>query len=188
MAYFPVFLDLRNRKVLVVGGGKVATRKVKNLLPFTQNITIVSPKVTKELKELIDDYGLRWLRRRFRTLDLRNAGLVIVAVDDLKLQRRVFRLCEKRGILCNAVDSPEFCNFIFPSIIKRGDLILALSTSGKVPALSRALRERLEEFIPENVEEILKELESLRSSLPKGEKRQRLLLELARKLLSEEIK
>ncbi|WP_461829960.1 precorrin-2 dehydrogenase/sirohydrochlorin ferrochelatase family protein [Aquifex sp.] len=188
MAYFPVFLDLRNRKVLIVGGGKVATRKVKNLLPFTKDITVLSPKVTKELKELIDKYDLRWLRRRFRASDLRGVHLVIVAVDDIKLQKRIFRLCEKRGILCNAVDSPEFCNFIFPSIIKRGDLILALSTSGKVPALSRALREKLEECIPENIEEILKELERLRSSLPKGKERQRLLLELARKLLSEEIK
>ena len=188
MAYFPVFLDLTNRKVLIVGGGKVATRKVKNLLPFTKDITIVSPKVTKELKELIDKYDLRWQKRRFRAPDLRGIHLVIVAVDDLKLQKRIFRLCEKRGILCNAVDSPEFCNFIFPSIIKRGELILALSTSGKVPALSRALREKLEKCIPENIEEILKELETIRKSLPKGERRQKLLLELARKLLSEEIK
>ncbi len=188
MAYFPVFLDLRNKKVLIVGGGNVATRKVKNLLPFTKDITIVSPKVTKELKELINKNYLRWLRRKFRTSDLKGANLVIVAVDDLKLQKRIFKLCEKRKILCNAVDSPEFCNFIFPSIIKRGDLVLALSTSGKVPALARALREKLEDCIPENVEEILKELEALRRSLPKGERRQKLLLELARKLISEEIK
>ncbi|AAC07241.1 precorrin-2 dehydrogenase/sirohydrochlorin ferrochelatase family protein [Aquifex aeolicus] len=182
-SYFPVYLDLKDKEVLVIGGGRVATRKVKTLLEFTKNITIVSPKVTEELKNLIKEKKIKWIDRKFKPSDLKDKFLVVVAVDDIKLQKRVFNLCEKRGILCNSVDSPKYCNFIFPSIIKRGDLVISISTSGKVPALSRALREKIEECLPENIEEIMKELEIIRKSEEKGEERQKKLLRLARELL-----
>jgi len=184
-SYFPAYVNLEGKKVLVVGGGKVATRKVKNLLKFTKNITIVSPKATKELETLIKKEKLKWLRRRFKPRDLKEKFLVIVAVDNVKLQKRIYELCERKGILCNSVDSPDYCNFIFPSIIKRGDMVISISTSGKVPALSRALREKLEGCIPENVEEILKELEKIRKSEEKGKERQKKLLKLARKFLKD---
>ena len=183
MAYFPLFVDISKKNVLVVGGGNVGTRKVKNLLSFTKNITIVSPRITKELEELVRENNLKWVKRRFRPIDLKEKDIVIVAVNDLKLQKRIYGLCKKKRILCNAVDSPDYCNFIFPSLIKRGNLVIGISTSGKVPALSRALREKLEECIPENIEEIMKKLEEIRSSEKKGTERQKKLLYLARKFL-----
>jgi len=183
--YFPAYVDLKGKDILVIGGGRVATRKVKKLLEFTENITVVSPEVTKELEKLIRKRKLKWIKRKFKPLDLKGRFLVIVAVDDIRLQKRVFELCEKKRILCNSVDSPKYCNFIFPSIIKKGDLLISISTSGKVPALSRVLREKIEECLPKNVENIMKKLVNVRESEEKGEERQRKLLRLARDLLKD---
>ncbi|GAB6066563.1 bifunctional precorrin-2 dehydrogenase/sirohydrochlorin ferrochelatase [Aquifex pyrophilus] len=183
MAYFPLFVNLKGKKVLVVGGGKVGTRKVKSLLPFGANVKVVSPKFTEELLHLGNMGKVELVKRRFKPSDLKGVDIVIVAVDNIKLQERIYRLCEKRKILCNSVDSPEFCNFIFPSVIKRGNLVIGISTSGKVPALSRALREKLESCIPEDIENILEELSRLRSSMKKGRERQKRLLREARKRL-----
>jgi len=158
MPFFPAFIDLSDKKVLVVGGGKVATRKVKNLLNFTQNITIVAPKISEELQKVAKEKGLKIKRRRFLTSDLKGKDLVIVAVDDVKLQRRIFKFCERRKILCNAVDSPEYCNFIFPSLIVKGELVIGISTSGKVPALSRRIRELIETHLPEDIDRILEDI------------------------------
>ncbi len=184
MPFFPAFIDLKDKKVLIVGGGKVATRKVKSILNFTKNVKIVSPKITAELKSLIENENLKWVKRKFKNTDLKGIDLVIVAVDDLKLQKRIFKICEKKKILCNSVDSIEYCNFIFPSLIIKGDLVIGISTSGKVPALSRALREKIEKCIPENVDKILEELEKIRKSEKKGKERQEKLLKLARELIN----
>ena len=183
MAYFPLFINLEGKKILVVGGGKVGTRKVKSLLPFGCSIKVVSPTFSKELLTLGKTKRIELVRRKFRPSDLKDVDIVIVAVDNLKLQERIYRLCEKRRILCNSVDSLEFCNFIFPSVIRKGDIVIGISTSGKVPALSRALREKLEKCIPKNIEEILEELSKLRSSMKKGKERQKRLLMEARKKL-----
>jgi len=108
---------------------------------------------------------------------------VIVAVDNVKLQERIYRLCERRGILCNSVDSPELCNFIFPSLVVRGELVIGISSSGKVPALSKRIREIIERCLPENIEEVLEELSRERESMKKGEERQRRITELVDRLL-----
>lgn len=183
MPLFPVFVDLSEKNVLVVGGGKVATRKVQNLLVFTKKITVVAPSIRKELRALIKENRLSLRRRKFLASDLKNKDVVIVAVDDLKLQERIFTLCEKRKILCNSVDSPKFCNFIFPSLIVRDELVVGISTGGKAPALSKRIREFIEGCLPENVEAVLKKLAQEREKLPKGEKRQKYISELTEKLL-----
>lgn len=183
MPFFPVFIDLSKKKVLVVGGGRVATRKVKNLLRFTEDITVVAPKVTRELDEIYREGRIRLKRRRFLAQDLKEADVVIVAVDNVKLQERIYRLCERRGILCNSVDSPEFCNFLFPSLVIRGDLVIGISSSGKVPALSRRVREIVERCLPESIEEVLEELSRERRRMEKGEERQRRITKLVDRLL-----
>ncbi len=179
MPMFPIFMDLSSKNVLVVGGGKVATRKVKSLTEFTRNITVVSPKITKELKRLIKEKGLRFKRRKFLRSDLKGKDIVIVAVEDLNLQRDIFNICSKKGILCNTVDTPQYCSFIFPSLIVKGDLVIGISTSGKVPALSRRLREKIEKTLPSDLEETLKTLYEIRSSMEKGIRRRSLLLKLS---------
>jgi len=180
MPYFPLFVDLTDKCILVVGGGKVATHKVKKLLQFGAKITVVAPKVSNELKKLQKERKIKIKRRRFLTGDLKNKDLVVVASDDIKLQKRIYKLCTKKGILCNTVDVPEYCSFIFGSTIVRGDLVVAITTSGKAPALSKQLRKFLERVIPEDIENLLKELHELRKKLPKGTKRQKLLTKLAK--------
>lgn len=183
MPLFPAYIDLSEKEVLVVGGGKVATRKVQNLLKFTRNITVVAPEVTREMKDLVKKHSLRLRRRRFLTGDLKNKDMVIVAVDDLELQKRIFNLCEKRRILCNSVDSPEFCNFIFPSLVVRGEVVIGISTSGQVPALSKRLRELIERALPEDLERILETLRLERERREKGEERQRKIVEMVEELI-----
>ncbi len=184
MPLFPAFVSLKGKKILVVGGGKVATRKVEKLLPFGGEITVVAPKVSKELKKLAKEKRIKLKRRRFLTGDLKNAFMVVVAVDDIDLQKRIFKLCQKRGILCNSVDSPSYCNFIFPAMVVKGDLVIGITTSGKAPALSREVRKLIEKALPEGIEEILDTLHRERKRLPKGRERQRYLSLLAAELFS----
>jgi len=183
MPLFPVYVDLSSREILVVGGGKVALRKIRSLLKFTRNITLVAPRLDPELERLARQEGVKLKRRRFLRGDLRGKDMVIVAVDDIDLQRKIFEMCSGRGILCNTVDSPEYCNFIFPALVVRGDLVIGVSSSGKVPALSRRIRELIEACLPENLEEVILKLRREREVRQKGEERQRFLMALTRKLI-----
>ncbi len=184
MAYFPIFTDLKDKNVLVVGGGMVGLRKVKTLLNFTNRITVVDPSPDKELIRLIQLRGLALRRRKFLAMDLKDADFVIVAVDDLALQKRVFNLCRKKKIPCNSVDSPQFCTFIFPSIVKKGSLVIGISTGGEAPSVSAKVREVIENCLPENIDIILEKIATMRKKLPKGEKRQKFLKDLTEALLS----
>ncbi len=183
MPLFPAFIDLSRKKVLVVGGGRVATRKVESLLKFTRNIKVVAPKVRKELMDIVRREGLELRRRYFRSSDLKDVDLVIVAVDKVALQKRIFGMCERRGILCNSVDSPQLCNFIFPSLVVRGDVTVGISTGGRAPALSKRLRELIESCLPKELDRILEEVAKEREKLPKGEERQRYISDLVDRLI-----
>ncbi|MFN7065592.1 MAG: bifunctional precorrin-2 dehydrogenase/sirohydrochlorin ferrochelatase [Aquificaceae bacterium] len=183
MPYFPVFLDLKGKEVVVAGGGPVAERKVKKLLPFEPNIKVIAPRVTDGIKELNRKEKIRLILRRVRLSDIKGAFLVIAALDDLKLQKRLYEYCKKKGILCNTVDNIEYCSFIFPALVVKDDVVIGISTSGKVPALSRALREYIERSLPKNIEEIAFRLDRLRKSLPKGKERQEKLKDLALRMV-----
>ncbi len=183
MALFPAFVDLSDKEVLVVGGGRVARRKIEKLIPFTKNISVVAKRINPEVMDLALEHGINVHERYFRMQDLKGKDLVVVAVDNINLQKRIFNWCNKRGVLCNSVDSPEYCNFIFPALIKRGDVVIGISTGGKVPALARRLRELIETCLPEDLEEILDILERERSKLPKGKARQEFILERVRDLI-----
>ena len=184
MRFFPLFVNLSQKEVLVVGGGEVATRKVEKLLPFCGKITVVAPKVTKKLKKLAKEGNIKLKRRKFLTGDLRNKSLVVVAVNDLNLQRKIFKLCTKRGIPCNTVDFPEYCSFIFPALVVRGDLVIGISTGGKAPALSKEIARLIDNTLPQNTEEILNRLYEERKKRKKGKKRQEFLKKLAKDLLN----
>ncbi len=144
MAYFPLFVDLRNRPCLVVGGGRVAAVKVKALLDAGASVSVASPDVTASLKKLIRRHRIRWTRRSFRRADLKSASLVIAATNDQKLNRQISRLAKQRAVPVNVVDQPALCTFIFPSIVRRGRLLIAVSTGGASPALSKWIRRDLE--------------------------------------------
>ncbi|MBE9545169.1 MAG: bifunctional precorrin-2 dehydrogenase/sirohydrochlorin ferrochelatase [Proteobacteria bacterium] len=144
MRYYPVNLDIRNRKCLVVGGGDVGTRKVITLLDCGAMVVVVSPEVTEKIEELSNKGLIKLERRGFKPTDLDQIFLVIGATDNPELNREIHAGAERLGMLCNIADRPEVCNFILPAIVNRGDLIIAISTSGKSPAFAKKMRKDLE--------------------------------------------
>jgi precorrin-2 dehydrogenase / sirohydrochlorin ferrochelatase len=153
MKYYPVNLDIRHQPCLVVGGGAVGTRKVKTLLDCGAEVTVVSPVVTNPLSVLAKENRVSLKQRPYQASDLDGVFLVIGATDNKDLNRTIRDDAQRQGKLCNIADQPGLCNFILPSIIERGDLIIAISTSGKSPAFARRLRKQLEtQFGPEYAE------------------------------------
>lgn len=144
MSYYPVNLDIENRRCLVVGGGAVASRKAKTLAECGAVVTVVSPEFTEALLSLEKAGTVTLVRRPYETSDLDGRFLVIGATNNEALNRRVHADAEARQMLCNIADVPDICNFILPSIIRRGDLVIAVSTSGKSPAFAKKLRKDLE--------------------------------------------
>lgn len=144
MPYYPIFLDLKNQKALVVGGGAVAERKVKNLLAYGCRVCIVSLHLNPYLQKLADKKDIQWLAPDSLDAALNNAFIVIAATDNPEINARIASRAKERSLLVNAVDQPEDCNFIMPSIVKRGDLQIAISTGGKSPALAKKIRDEME--------------------------------------------
>jgi precorrin-2 dehydrogenase/sirohydrochlorin ferrochelatase len=151
--YFPAFLDLRGRRGLVVGGGSVGERRVRDLLACGAEVTVVSPALTPALAGLAATAVIAHRDRRFRASDARGAALVVAATGDPRVHRAVVAAARRHRALVNVVDRAELCDFIFPSVLRRGELQIAVSTGGRSPALAREIRRRLEPvFGPEYAE------------------------------------
>lgn len=165
MSYYPVFLQLENKIALVVGGGKVAQRKVETLLRYGASIHIVSKVLTDKLKQLIEINKVRLLGEEMREEFLDGAFIVIAATDDKELNSKVSESARKRGLLVNAVDQPADCNFIVPSIVRKGALSIAISTSGMSPALAKKIRKELDGQFGNEYETFLNVMGSLRKEV-----------------------
>ena len=144
MRYYPIFLDIQNRDCLVVGGGSVGLRKVLTLIDCKAAVTVVSPVVHPKLQELSINDKITLKKRPYKPSDMNGMFLIIGATDDQALNQQIHAEAERRGMLCNIADRPKACNFILPSIVKQGDLVIAISTSGKSPAFAKKLRQDLE--------------------------------------------
>ena len=142
-AFYPVFLDLRGRRAVVVGGGAVAEQKVQGLLEASAYVTVVSPETTDRLADLAAQGEIELRRRPYRVGDLAGAWLAIAATDDRSVNAAVWAEAEQRGVPFNAVDDLEHCSFIAPAIYKEGDITVAVSTAGRSPALAVRLRDRI---------------------------------------------
>ena len=150
MSYYPVSLDLKGRFCIVVGGGKVAERKVRGLLACEAEVQVISPQLTPGLTELFRGGRLTWQDRDYRSGDLEGGFLVIAATDNEQVQQQTYDEAEKRNILINVADVPARCNFILPATVRQGDVTISISTGGKSPALAKQLRQQLEKkFGPE---------------------------------------
>jgi len=147
MNFFPIFLKTDRLKAVVIGGGKVAERKVLTLLNCGFSITVVSPDLTKELKKLGESGNINILQRKYKIGDLKSASLAFFTASDSKIYSDVRTEADKFKILLNCADDPDNCDFIMPSIIKRGSLKIAISTSGKSPILSAMLKKSFEKSI-----------------------------------------
>jgi len=165
MRYYPINLDIRNRRCLVVGGGSVGTRKVITLTECGAAVTVVSPQITPELRQLADQKAVAVKRRHYQTSDMNGMFLVIGATDNKELNWQIYSDAERIGKLCNIADRPEACNFILPSIVSRGDLIIAISTSGKSPAFAKTLRKELEIRFGEEYADFLQVMGEIRKKL-----------------------
>lgn len=173
--YFPAFIKLNNKKILLVGGGNIAYEKLRKLLDFSKNIKIIAPHISQDIQDLISLHTLEYSKTEYKTGDIEGYYFVIVAVNDLNLQQEIYKESRDFMCLCNAVDSVEYCDFIFPSYIKEDDLTIAISTSGASPALAKHFKTYLKEKIPQNIGLFLKEMRGLRSSIPKGVQRMKML-------------
>jgi precorrin-2 dehydrogenase/sirohydrochlorin ferrochelatase len=178
--YYPVFLNLRGKKSVVVGGGKIAERKILGLLRAGADITVISPRITKKIEKEKLKNNLKHINRQYRKKDLDNTFLVIAATDSLDTNKKV---SEDAACLVNVVDTPDLCNFIVPATVNRGLLSIAVSTSGISPALSRSIREELEKAFGPEFAQYLDSLKKIRADamevIQDTRKRSRLLKSLA---------
>jgi precorrin-2 dehydrogenase/sirohydrochlorin ferrochelatase len=182
--YYPVFLNLKGKRVVVIGGGKVAERKIRALLKAGAEITVVSPAITEQIEREKQKGGIKHIPRQYKKGDSNRAFLVIAATDSLEINKKV---SENASCLVNVVDSPSLCNFIVPSVIKRGPLTIAVSTSGISPALSKSIRKELEKLYGTEFVRYLKLLGKIRGKAMKEIKDKKRRTEFLNNLASEEV-
>lgn len=183
MSLFPIFLKLTGRSCVVIGAGLLAESKIESLRAADASITVIAPRASDAISELAEAGELILHARPYREGDLAGAFLVVAATDDPAVNRAVFAEATASGVLCNAVDDPPFCDFYFPSVVRRGDLQIAISTAGNSPALAQQLRKELNEQLPLDLGDWLADLGDLRREVvatePLNESRRLLLHELA---------
>ena len=151
MAYYPIFVEMRGRKVLLVGGGHVALEKIGKLVESEAEVTVVAPELIPEVRAFIDDGRARLLEREFEDGDTAGADMVFVATDNGAINRRVADEARSRDLWVNAADDVANCDFILPGVARAGHITIATSTGGSSPALARWLRERMEAFLDSEV-------------------------------------
>jgi len=151
--YFPAFLDLRGRRCLVAGGGEIGERKARALLECGAHVIVVSPTLTPGLTALAESGRIERRERAFRRSDLRGCALAVAATGERRIDEALAAMARRSRVLVNVVDRPHHCDFILPSVLRRGELQIAVSTGGRSPALAREIRRRLEGlFGPEYAE------------------------------------
>ncbi len=163
--FYPILVDLHGKNALVVGGGKVAQRKIETLLEHGATVQVVARELTAELEQLRSAGKIRFLGSEFSEAFLDGVFVVFAATDDASLNGKVSEAARQRGLLVNAVDQPADCNFIVPSILSRGDLLIAVSTSGKSPAFARKVRVELEQHFGEEYGFFLNLMGNLRKEI-----------------------
>jgi precorrin-2 dehydrogenase/sirohydrochlorin ferrochelatase len=184
MPLFPVFLKLTARPCLVVGAGNLAESKIQSLRSAEAAVTVIAPWASPAIEELAASGEITWHQRAYEAGDVAEGTfLVVTATDVPAVNRAVYVEATSKSILCNAVDDPPYCDFYFPSIVKRGDLQIAISTAGASPALAQRLRKELNAALPLDLGAWLEELGNLRREVlqlePLNEARKQLLHTLA---------
>jgi precorrin-2 dehydrogenase/sirohydrochlorin ferrochelatase len=162
---YPVFMKLESVPCMVIGGGAVASRKVKGLLAASADVTVISPEVSDQLSGLADSGKIVWRSRTFQPGDLEGCRLVIAATDSTRINQMVYEEASVRGIPVNSVDDPEHSSFFVPALARRGELTIAISTSGIAPYLARRLRQYLESKLYPGLEEDLEAVRLARARI-----------------------
>jgi len=165
MAYYPIFVELRDRPCLVVGGGREAQRKVEGLLGGEAKVTVVAPKLTKPLQKMLAGGEIDCIQREYQEGDIDDFHIIMVATDDGTVNNEISAEGRRKRIWVNAADDIPNCDFILPSVIRRGAITLAASTGGGSPALARRLREELEAYLTEEMPALADLLKEVRGDL-----------------------
>ena len=168
MALYPIFIETKGRRVIVIGGGNVGAEKVRGLLAGEADLTVVSPQLIPELQEHKDAGRIRHIERAYQESDLDDGyEFIMVATDDGAINAAVAAAGKRRGIWVNAADDPTNCDFILPSVVRKGKITLAASTSGTSPALARRLREELDAYLTEDMPALADLLAEVRQEIRK---------------------
>src|SRR5262245_8417418 len=165
MKLYPVHLKLEGKQALVVGGGEVACVKARALLDGGAVVKIVAPHCSDEMRTLIENFHLSCELRPFAAADLTNVWIVVAATDDPELHELIFREATARNLLLCVADDPAHSNFIIPAVLRRDELLVTVSTSGKAPALAVRIRDFLGEILGEQYGQVLKRMGSVRERL-----------------------
>lgn len=154
MAYYPIFLEMKGRPVVVVGGGEVGLEKVRGLLAAEADVTVLSPDLHPDLETLKAAGAIKHIAREWREGDIDGFELVMIATDDRSANAAIAAEAKRKRIWVNAADDPPNCDFILPSVVRKGSVTLAASTGGSSPAMARRLREELEVYLDQEIPEL----------------------------------
>ncbi len=167
MAKYPIFLELGDRRSVVIGGGSVAARKAQALLNAGTRLVVVAERIDNMMTVICQGKNAELIKSRYSKDYLAGAVLVIAATNNNKLNKQIYKDCQELEILCNMVDVPELCDFYVPAVVKRGDLQIAIGTEGRCPAYAGHIRKKLEKIFTEQHGQFLTELEELRKRIIK---------------------
>ncbi len=163
--FYPIFINLQRFKCIVVGGGKVAHRKVLSLLQFGADVTVLSPKIIKPIRELAEQNYIRIIKKVYSKEYIDGFGIVFSATDIPEINRTVRKDCTDKRILLNVVDDPNLCDFILPANVIRGDLTISISSQGKAPFFTKKMKDLVEGLIPPVYEDIIRMAGRLRKKI-----------------------
>jgi len=165
MPLFPAFLKISGRRCLVVGAGPIAEEKIESLLRARADVRVVAPIAAAKIRAWSDEGKIRWEERKFRPSDLAGVFLAVAATSSPALHAQIYKLARRRSVLCNVVDDPAHCDFYYGSVVRRGELQIAISTGGQSPALAQRLRKKLEQEFGVEYEQWLEEIGKIRERL-----------------------
>jgi len=188
MSFFPAYFNLENKRILLVGGGYIALEKLEKLVDFTTEIEVISKEVSSDFADFASAHNIKVEHRFYERGDILKYDVVVVATDTVRLHKEIFEESRSTRILVNSVDDTAYCDFIFPSYIKKGNLTVSISTSGASPALAKRLRAYIEKLIPSSIETFLSEMKALRTSIPKGKERMKFFEEKTDRFMEKHFK
>jgi len=145
-AYFPMFVDISKMKILVVGGGRIAARRIKSLCLFADDIMVVAPEITAELKPLAESDQFRWLQKGYDDCDLKGRDMVLAATNDRALNQHIGMVCRNRKIIVNVADDKNMCDFFFPGIVKKDELVIGITAGGKNHEKVKEIKRKIMEW------------------------------------------
>jgi siroheme synthase-like protein len=187
---FPIFLKLDSINILVVGGGNVALEKMSAIKRADRDakVQLIGKDILPELFELVSEMpNVNVYNREFENNDITKQNLVISATDNKTIQLQIKKVCEEKGILCNVADTPDLCDFYLSSVVQKGNLKIAISTNGKSPTLAKRIKEFLEEIIPDEIDDLLLNMNTIRKKLSGNfEEKVKKLNEITKSLVEKE--